>query len=114
MPLSSVLRRDMVKAGRLTSGEDKKTSPHQLLFAKGVAESLLFLASISSARYSQIKKQKYVVGDRSLSRLLKELQAQGLVERKVLSTFPISTEYSLTEKGQKVVKHLKELKSLLD
>jgi len=114
MPLSDVSRRELTKTGRTSSDDGKKASHHQLLFAKGVAESLLFLASIGSARYSQIKKQRYVVGDRSLSRLLKELQSHGLVERKVLSTFPISTEYSLTEKGQKVVKHLKELKSLLE
>jgi len=114
MPLSAVSRRELAKTGRMSPTGDRKASCHQLLFAKGVAESLLFLATIGSARYSQIKKQRYVVGDRSLSRLLKELQAHGLVERRVLSTFPISTEYSLTEKGQKVVKHLKELKSLLE
>jgi DNA-binding HxlR family transcriptional regulator len=104
----------LVKAGRTSQVKDKKVSPFHLLFSKGVAESLLFLATNGSARYSEIKRQGYVVGDRSLSRLLKELQSLGLVERKVLSTFPVSTEYSLTERGQRLARHLKELKTLLE
>jgi DNA-binding HxlR family transcriptional regulator len=86
----------------------------RVLFRKGVIETLLFLAAKESARYSEIKRQGYVVGDRSLSRLLKELQGQGLIQRKVLSTFPISTEYSLTNKGEIAAKHLKALKDLLE
>ncbi len=75
-----------------------------------MAETILFLASKEKARYSDIKKQKYVIGDRTLSHILKELQKQNIIERKVLSTFPISTNYSLTEKGKTVAKCLKELK----
>lgn len=86
----------------------------KLLFRKGVPETLLFLASKGKARYSEIKRQGYVVGDRSLSRILKELQEHGIITRSVLSTFPISTEYSLTEKGEAVAKPLKKLKDLLE
>jgi len=48
-----------------------------------VAEVILFLASVEKARYSEIKKQKYVVGDRSLSHILKELQRRGLIHRDI-------------------------------
>lgn len=78
-----------------------------------MAEVLLFLASVEEARYSDIKRQKYVVGDRSLSRILKELQERSLVLREAHATYPVSTSYSLTEKGRIVAKHLKELKEIL-
>lgn len=83
------------------------------MFRKGAAEVILFLASMEKARYSDIKKQKYVVGDRSLSRILKELQKQGLILREALPTYPISTTYSLTDKGKLVAKLLNELKQAI-
>jgi len=83
------------------------------LFRKGSAEVILFLASVEKARYSEIKKQKYVVGDRSLSRILKELQERGLIRREALPTYPISTSYSLTDKGKIVAKNLNKLKEIL-
>jgi len=92
----------------------KERQELRILFRKGVVETLLFLASKGSARYSEIKKQGYVVGDRSLSRILKELQKHNLIRRSVLSTFPISTEYSLTDKGEAVAKLLDQLKSLME
>jgi DNA-binding HxlR family transcriptional regulator len=73
---------------------------------------ILFLASVEKASYSDIKKQEYVVGDRSLSRVLKELQSGGLINREALATYPISTSYSLTGKGKIVAKHLNELKEI--
>lgn len=96
--------------------EEQNKSCHSLfrtLFRKGAAEVILFLASMEKARYSDIKKQKYVVGDRSLSRILKELQKQGLILREALPTYPISTTYSLTDKGKLVAKLLNELKQAI-
>jgi len=88
-------------------------SQFRILFRKGATQIILFLASKGRARYSEIKKQRYVIGDRSLSRILKELQEPGLISREALATFPVSTSYSLTEKGKIVAKHLNELKDLL-
>ena len=92
---------------------ERSQSPFRILFRKGAAEVILFLASVEKARYSEIKKQKYVVGDRSLSRILKELQERGLIRREALPTYPISTSYSLTDKGKTVAKHLNKLKEIL-
>lgn len=85
----------------------------RILFRKGAVEVLLFLALMEKARYSDIKKQKYVVGDRSLSRILRELQKRGLIQREALPTYPISTTYSLTDKGKLVAKYLNILKEAL-
>jgi len=103
----------MFKEGKFGQIGDEKTNPYEFLFVRGVVECLLFLATIGPARYSQIRKQGCVSGDRSLSKLLKQLQAHGLVKREVLSTYPISTQYALTEKGKVVVKHLKDLLGVL-
>lgn len=91
---------------------ERSKSPFRILFRKGAAEVILFLASVEKARYSDIKKQEYVVGDRSLSRILKELQKRGLIHREALPTYPISTSYSLTDKGKHVAKLLNELRKI--
>jgi|GEM_PF-1756951 len=97
----------------LFSEKEKGDLGFRLLFRKGVAETLFFLASKGSAGYSEIKRQGYMVGDRSLSRILKELQEHDLITRTVFSTSPISTEYSLTDKGRAVAILLNQLKSSL-
>jgi DNA-binding HxlR family transcriptional regulator len=89
------------------------TSRFRILFRKGTAEVILFLASVEKARYSDIRKQGYVIGDRSLSRILKELQKQALINRETLPTYPVSTAYSLTDKGKLVAKQLNILKETL-
>lgn len=44
---------------------------------------------------------------------MEDLQKYGLITRSVLSTFSISTEYSLTEKGEAVAKHLEAVREIL-
>lgn len=83
------------------------------LFKKGAINVILFLHQRGEARYSEIKKQGYVIGDRSLSRLLKELEKQKLLERRVISTYPVATIYTLTNEGRLLAKHLNEIKNLL-
>ena len=95
------------------NGAKSHTAQLRTLFRKGTVEVILHLASVEKARYSDIKKQKYVIGDRSLSRILKELQNRGLIRREAFPTYPVSTTYSLTNKGKLVAKHLNILKETL-
>lgn len=90
-----------------------ETSQLRILFRKGTVEVILYLASAGKARYSDIKKQQYVIGDRSLSRILKELQKRDLISREVFPTYPVSATYSLTDKGKLVAEHLNILKETL-
>src|SRR5947209_6930627 len=53
-----------------------------------------------SLRFSELAEQLGVVSDRMLSERLKELEREGIVERRVLPESPVRVEYSLTEKGQ--------------
>ena len=50
--------------------------------------------------FSDIGRAVPEISDRLLSERLKELEAEGLVERRVIDGSPVRTEYSLTRKGQ--------------
>ena len=50
-------------------------------------------------RFNEIESALPVSG-RLLSERLKELEKEGLVERKVYSEVPVRVEYSLTDKGR--------------
>src|SRR3954470_22694159 len=52
------------------------------------------------ARFSEIRDCVPDLSDRLLSERLKELEAEGIVERHVLDETPVRVEYALTEKGQ--------------
>lgn len=50
--------------------------------------------------FSEIRRLVPEISDRLLSERLKELEAEGMVERRVIDGSPVRTEYSLTEKGR--------------
>lgn len=50
-------------------------------------------------RFNELSDQLEVVSDRMLSERLKELEQEGIIERRVFTDTPIRVEYSLTEKG---------------
>lgn len=51
------------------------------------------------------------MNSKTLSRVLKSLQAKNIVYRRVVSTQPFSVEYSLTEKGQALQAIMKDLRN---
>jgi DNA-binding HxlR family transcriptional regulator len=51
-------------------------------------------------RFGELGERIETIGDRMLSCRLKELEAQGLVVRRVLAGPPVHVEYALTEVGQ--------------
>ena len=51
-------------------------------------------------RFSEIGDRLRAIGDRMLSLRLKELEAIGLVSRRVISGPPLRVEYELTEAGR--------------
>ncbi len=50
-------------------------------------------------RFSELAERLEVVGDRMLAERLKELELEGVVERRVYPDMPVRVEYRLTEKG---------------
>lgn len=51
-------------------------------------------------RYSELKKAIPHISDKMLTTQLRELEADGFIERKVYAVVPPKTEYSITEKGR--------------
>ncbi|MHA1227857.1 MAG: winged helix-turn-helix transcriptional regulator [Candidatus Hodarchaeales archaeon] len=73
---------------------------------------ILRLLEVGEARYSELLDG--VIGSRStLALALRELQEDGLVERRVLATRPVQTNYALTVTGGEVAGHLSAMKKLI-
>jgi len=54
-------------------------------------------------RFSELKRILVTINDKMLSQVLKELEEQGVVNRKVHEVVPPKVEYSLTEEGKKLL-----------
>jgi DNA-binding HxlR family transcriptional regulator len=76
-------------------------------------EVIFFLDKVGKAGYYEIYKQNFVVSRQTFANLLKELEDKGIVGRKVIDGRPPRVEYSLTEKGIRMVTLLKELNKIL-
>jgi DNA-binding HxlR family transcriptional regulator len=50
-------------------------------------------------RYGELRSRIEVVGDKMLAERLRELEGNGILERRVLEK-PIGTQYALTKKGR--------------
>lgn len=60
-------------------------------------------------RYSELQKVVPKATPKMLSQQLKELEADGIVQRKLYPVVPPKTEYSLTELGKTIVPIILEL-----
>lgn len=54
-------------------------------------------------RFSELKRALVTINDKMLSQVLRELEEQGVVNRKVYEVVPPKVEYSLTEEGKKLL-----------
>ena len=54
-------------------------------------------------RYNQIKRKIPRITDKMLAQHLRELENDGLINRKVYAVIPPKTEYSLTELGESLI-----------
>lgn len=54
-------------------------------------------------RYGELKKDLGKITHKMLTEQLRELEADGLIGRKVYPEIPPKVEYSITEKGQKAI-----------
>lgn len=71
---------------------------------------LLYVHDKQDVRYSDLAK--LIKSRGTLATLLKELESEGLMERKVITAKPIETHYTLTPLGRKVGQNLKNINSL--
>src|SRR6185369_1738558 len=70
---------------------------------------ILFSLSAGPKRFRQISKEIGGITDKVLSKELKSLEANRLIQRTVYDTFPPTVEYAITAHGLTLEKVLDEL-----
>ena len=81
------------------------------LIGKRWSGAILAVLMDGPLHFSEIRRAVPEISDRLLSERLKELEAEGIVERRVTDGTPVRTVYSLTEKGQALEPSLRTLQS---
>lgn len=69
------------------------------LLQKWSIEICFLLRMKDTLRFNELKDGLPGIGSRTLSQRLKELESQGIVERKAYAEVPVRVEYKLTPKG---------------
>ena len=69
------------------------------LLQKWSIEICFLLRMKDTLRFNELKDALPGIGSRTLSQRLKELEAQGIVERKAYAEVPVRVEYKLSPKG---------------
>lgn len=70
---------------------------------------LYCLMEFQPVRFNQMRRYLGRISDKTLSQNLKELESDGLVERKEYPQIPPKVEYSLTKRGESLMKVLDQL-----
>lgn len=70
---------------------------------------LYLLAEKQTVRFNEMKRQLGVITFKTLSSQLKELEADGMVQRKEYPQVPPKVEYSLTDKAKTLLPVLEQL-----
>ncbi|MBF2709540.1 winged helix-turn-helix transcriptional regulator [Flavobacterium soyangense] len=71
---------------------------------------LWYLNSCTIMRYGELRKQLSDITPKMLTQSLRELEDDGLINRKVFLEVPPKVEYSLTDVGSELIPFIKHLK----
>ena len=80
------------------------------LIGKRWTGAIVFVLLDGSLRFSEVKLLVPEISDRLLSERMKELEAEGIVQRRVMDAMPVRVEYGLTEKGRALEPAVRSLK----
>ena len=88
------------------------TAYHQAveLIGKRWTGAIVFVLMDGPLRFSEVKVLVPDLSDRLLSERMKELEAEGIVERHVIDDMPVRVEYCLTAKGHALEPAVRSLK----
>ena len=81
------------------------------LVGKRWTGAILLVLLDGPLRFSEVRDLVPEISDRLLSERMKELEAEGIVERRVSDTGPVKVEYALTDKGRALEPTVRALKS---
>ncbi len=79
------------------------------LIGKRWSGAILAVLLDGPLHFSEIRALIPDISDRLLSERLKELEAEGIVQRRVIDGSPVRTEYALTDKGRALEPSVREL-----
>src|SRR5215213_9739204 len=78
------------------------------LIGKRWTGAIVFVLLDGPLRFSEVLVPE--ISDRLLSERMKELEAEGIVQRRVMDAMPVRVEYGLTEKGRALEPAVRSLK----
>jgi DNA-binding HxlR family transcriptional regulator len=81
-----------------------------LVTKRGTFEMLIPLCCTTNpVRYKQFRELMKGISSKTLARRLKELEKDGILERKAYNEIPPRVEYKMTKKGQELVESILNL-----
>jgi DNA-binding HxlR family transcriptional regulator len=83
----------------------------ELIGKRWTGAILAVLLEGGAMRFSEIAQAVPALSDRLLSERMKELEARGIVERRVSDGAPVRVEYELTPMGRELAPAMRELKA---
>jgi DNA-binding HxlR family transcriptional regulator len=81
------------------------------LIGKRWTGAIVFVLLDGPLRFSEVKTLVPDISDRLLSERMKELESEGIVERRVIDDMPVRVEYCLTAKGRALEPAVRQLKA---
>src|SRR5215212_173100 len=81
------------------------------LVGKRWTGAILLVLMEGPLRFSEVRELVPDISDRLLSERMKELEAEGIVERRVSDGGPVRVEYALSDKGRALEPTVRALKS---
>ena len=79
------------------------------LIGRRWSAAILMSMSYGAERFSEIARMVDGLSDRLLSQRLKELENEGLIVRTIVPTTPVHSRYTLSDRGQELMKVLRLL-----
>lgn len=71
---------------------------------------LLYYISLKTMRFSELKRQMPAITQSTLTKQLRELEADGFISRYIYPEIPPKVEYSLTPLGESFIPVLEHMK----
>ena len=72
---------------------------------------LLFLYEQGEVRYADLTK--LIASRGTLSLNIREMEEEGLIQRRIVTSKPIQAHYSLTNKGKEIATHMNKIEKLM-
>ena len=73
---------------------------------------VLWRLKSKTLRYTELEKGIPHISQKMLTKALKELEADGIIDKKIFARVPPHTEYSLTPKGIKIIILIEQIRNI--